>query len=435
MAISGSTKKKKIIIFSILGVLLLAIVIAVIAGSGKDEIITVQTETVLRKTITQVVEATGRIQPQTQVKINAEVSGEIIDLPIEEGVRVKRGQLLVRIKPDTYIAQRDQSLAMLNRSRAQLVQAQADFRKIESEHRRQQEMFSKGLISESELEAVRSAYEISKAMVEAARADVQNSEANVQRAREELNKTSIYSPIDGVVTQLLSKVGERVSGSSFMQGTEIMTISDLSVMEARVDVNENDVILISPNDTARVEVDAYPDRSFLATVYQIANTATTRGMGTQEEVTNFEVKLVIDTEGVDFRPGMSATARIQTETRSDVLTVPLQSVTTREEVKRDALKDEDFGGVEIEGLTDRRDTRTARPQEVVFVVKDGMARKMPVKTGISSDARIEIREGLEEGMEVVSGSYRAISRELDDSTRIRVDNKNLVGRAGALERE
>ncbi|MDT8323866.1 MAG: efflux RND transporter periplasmic adaptor subunit [Bacteroidota bacterium] len=428
MAKNGKNRKKKIIIFSALGVLVVIIIVAVIIGSKKDDIIVVQTEKVERRTITQVVEATGKIQPQTQVKINAEVSGEIIELPVEEGDEVKRGQLLVRIKPDTYMAQRDQSIANLNRAKAMLVQREADFRKVESEYKRQQELFKKGLVSEADLETIRSTFEIAKANVDAARFDVQNAQATLSRATEDLNKTAIYSPINGVVTQRISKLGERVSGSSFTQGTEIMTVSDLSIMEARVEVNENDVVLISLEDTARIDVDAYPDRLFNATVYQIANTATTTGLGTQEEVTNFEVRLIIQTENEMFRPGMSCSANIETETRHDVLSVPLQSVTTRERRRgkgdgEDGEDEEEFGDVTIEGITDREEKLRDKPQEVVFVVDGGLARKKSVETGISSDTYIEIRDGIEEGAEVVKGSYRAISRELDDSTHVRIDNK------------
>lgn len=429
MAKNAKNKKKKIIIFSALGVLLLIIIIAVVVGSQKDDITVVQTEKVEKRTITQVVEATGRIQPQTQVKINAEVSGEIIELPVEEGNIVRKGQLLVRIKPDTYTAQRDQGIANLNRTKAMLVQREADYRKIDSEYKRQQELFGKGLISESDVESIRSAFEIAKANVDAARFDVQNAQASLSRAKEDLNKTAIYSPIDGVVTQRISKLGERVSGSSFTQGTEIMTVSDLSIMESRVEVNENDVVLINIGDTARIDVDAYPDRLFNATVYQIANTATTRGLGTQEEVTNFEVRLIIQTEEEEFRPGMSCSAKIETETRMDVLSVPLQSVTTREKERVDKdgefgdEGDEDFGDVQIEGITDREEKEKEKPQEVIFIIRDGRARKLEVETGISSDTYIEIKSGVEEEMEVVKGSYRAISRELDDSTRVRVDNK------------
>ncbi|MCB2204437.1 efflux RND transporter periplasmic adaptor subunit [bacterium] len=427
MAKNGKNRKKKIIIFSALGVLLVIIVVAVILGSKKDDIIVVQTEKVERRTITQVVEATGKIQPQTQVKINAEVSGEIIELPVEEGDEVTKGQLLVRIKPDTYKAQRDQSIANLNRTKAMLVQRQADFRKVESEFKRQQELFSKGLVSEADLESIKSTFEVARANVDAARFDVQNAEATLSRAKEDLNKTAIYSPINGVVTQRISKLGERVSGSSFTQGTEIMTVSDLSIMEARVEVNENDVVLISLNDTARIDVDAYPDRLFNATVYQIANTATTTGLGTQEEVTNFEVRLIINTENEIFRPGMSCSANIETDTHSDALSVPLQSVTTRERKEDKGEEgmdsDEEYGDVQIEGITDREEKRRDKPQEVVFVIEEGFARKKVVETGISSDSYIEILSGIDEGDEVVKGSYRAISRELNDSSRVRIDNK------------
>lgn len=433
MADNGKNKKKKkIIIFSAVGALILIVVAAVILGSKKDEVIVVQTEKVARRSITQVVEATGKIQPQTQVKINAEVSGEIIELPVEEGDVVKKGQLLLRIKPDQYMALRDQSVANLNRMKSMLIQREADFRKVDSDFNRQQELFKKGLISESDLEASKSMHEIAKANVDASRFDVQNAQANLTRSREDLAKTAIYSPIDGVITQRISKLGERVSGSSFMQGTEIMTVSNLAIMEARVEVNENDVVLISIGDTARVDVDAYPDHEFVATVYQIANTATTTGLGTQEEVTNFEVRLILDTEGKEFRPGMSCSAKIETETRRNVVTVPLQSVTTREKKGRGeggpgedgaSGDEEEFSDVQIEGVTDKAEDKKQKPQEVVFVIRKGVARELPVTTGISSDTYIEIKDGLKVGEDVVKGSYRAISRELNDNSMIRVDNK------------
>ena len=422
--------KKKIIILSAAGLLVIVIIAVVVFGGKKDTIITVQTEKVKHATITQVVEATGKIQPQVQVKINAEVSGEIINLPVKEGDRVKRGQLLVRIKPDLYEADREQSAANVNRSKAFLFQRQSDFKKIESEYQRQQQLFQKGLISEADLEAIKSTFEVAKSNIDAAKYDVENSQAMLNRSRENLNKTSIFSPIDGVVSQLISKSGERVSGSSFMQGTEIMTVSNLGVMEARVEVNENDVVLISIGDTARVEVDAYPDKTFNAIVYQIANTATTTGLGTQEEVTNFEVRLImIDKQG-EFRPGMSCSARIETDRRANVLAVPLQSVTTRDQKKKldeegMATRNEEEPDI-AQPETKQKDKK--RPDEVVFVVKDGLARKKVVKTGISSDMYIEIISGVTDGEEIVKGSYRAISRELEDSTRVRIDNKDFMNK-------
>ena len=419
--ITKKRNRKKIYIFSGIGILVLVLIAVIIFGGKKENIVTVQTEKVKRMTITQVVEATGKIDPQTQVKINAEVSGEIIDIPVKEGDRVKRGQLLVRIKPDTYIADKEQAVANVNRSKSFLQQREADFRKIESEYKRQQTLFQKGLISESDLESIKNSFEVAKSNVDAARYDIENSEAMLSRTKENLNKTSIYSAIDGVVSQLLLKQGERVSGSSFMQGTEIMTVSNLSVMEARVQVNENDVVLISLNDTARVEVDAYPNRTFTAVVYQIANTALTRAAGTQEEVTNFEVRLLLLDKSVEFRPGMSCSAKIETETKRDVLAVPLQSVTTRDQKeKRVEEGSGDEGEAAVADAEKKKDK--LKPDEVVFAIETGFARKKIVKTGISSDQYIEVIDGVKEGLEIVKGSYRAISRELEDSTRVRVDN-------------
>jgi HlyD family secretion protein len=421
--------KKKIIIFSALGALVIIIIAIIVFGGKKDTIITVETEKVKLVTITQVVEATGKIQPQTQVKINAEVSGEIISLPVKEGDRVKRGQMLVRIKPDLYEADREQSVANVNRAKAFLYQRQSDFKKIESEYQRQQQLFQKGLISESDLEAIRSTYEVAKSNIDAAKYDVENAQAALSRSRENLNKTSIFSPIDGVVSQLISKNGERVSGSSFTQGTEIMTVSNLALMEARVEVNENDVVLINLGDTARIEVDAYPDKVFNAVVFQIANTAQTTGLGTQEEVTNFEVRLLMLDKDVEFRPGMSCSARIETETRANVLAVPLQSVTTRDPGKKlsgDGAQTEQGAGNESgPAQPEKKEFEKKKPEEVVFTIKEGLARKKAVKTGISSDMYIEIVSGLGEGEEVVKGNYRAISRELEDSVRVRIDNKEV----------
>ncbi|MBI5645537.1 MAG: efflux RND transporter periplasmic adaptor subunit [Ignavibacteriae bacterium] len=429
MATNAKKKnRKKLYIFSGIGLIVIVLVLVIIFGGKSENIVVVQTENVKRMTITQIVEATGKIEPQTQVKINAEVSGEIIELPIKEGDRVKRGQLLVRIKPDTYIADRQQAVANVNRAKSFQQQREADLRKIESEFKRQKQLFEKGLISEADLESIKNTYDVAKANVDAAKYEVDNSQAFLDRSKENLNKTSIFSPIDGVVSQLISKLGERVSGSSFMQGTEIMTVSNLNMMEARVEVNENDVVLISLGDTARVEVDAYPNRSFAATVYQIANTAKTKGLGTQEEVTNFEVRLLLLDKNVEFRPGMSCSAKIETETKKDVLAVPLQCVTTREGKKQDQETppeaEETAANVEPAKEKERK-----KPDEVVFIVDKNLARKRVVKTGISSDEYIEITDGLKEGESVVKGSYRAISRELNDSSRVRIDNKAVSVKA------
>ncbi|MAT39820.1 MAG: efflux transporter periplasmic adaptor subunit [Ectothiorhodospiraceae bacterium] len=433
----GKTKqknKKKIIVFSAIGALVVILILVVIFGSGKEDVITVQTEKVKRMTITQVVEATGKIYPETEVKINAEVSGEIIQLPVEDGDRITKGQLLVKINPDAYVAETEQAQASLNSAKARVEQRQADLKVLERELERQKELFQKDLISESDIESMQNQYEVAKSSLAAAKFDVQNQEAFLKNRRESLRRTSIFSPIDGYVTQLISKEGERVSGSSFTQGTEIMTVSDLSLMEARVEVNENDVVLISIGDTARVEVDAYPDSIFVAVVHQIANTASTRGLGTQEEVTNFEVRLLLLTKSVQFRPGMSCTAKIETETKRDVIAVPLQSVTTREEKEKkgrrfakDEGEDSSEDTEEQNGI-DAVKKKKEDAQEVVFIVDGNLARKRIVKTGISSAEYIEIQEGLDEGAKVVKGSYRAISRELEDSTAVKIDNEGMFAK-------
>jgi len=400
-------KKKKIIIFSTIGIALLILIVLVIIGSKRDPVITVQTEKVQRRTITQIVSATGKIEPETKVKINAEVSGEIIDLPVREGQRVRKGQLLVRIKPDAYQAQ-------FERAQANLAMAEANLRKAEADYKRIIELYSKKLISDAEKDIAEASYQSAKATYEQAF-------ASVKEARETLLKTSIYSPMDGVVSQLLSEVGERVSGSTFMQGTEIMTVADLSRMEARVEVGENDVVLVSKGDTARIRIDAYPDREFVGIVSHIANTAKTRGTGTQDEVINFEVRILINTpEGIQLRTGMSMSADIETETHQDVTAVPIQCVTIRlpKKGEREEIRE---GDVQLD-LGSKKNKENL--QEVVFVVKNGIAKTCPVKRGISDNVYVELVGANDlEGQEVVVGPFKAINRDLQDGSRVKIDNK------------
>jgi len=415
MAQNGKkSKKKRIIILSIIGVVIIALVAVVFLGSKRERVITVQTEKVEKRTITQVVTASGKIQPEVQVKINAEVSGEIIALPVREGDQVRKGQLLVRIKPDAYQAQYERSLASLRINEANL-------RKAEAEYRRMSEMYNKQLVSDAE-------FDISKASYESAKASFDQSQASVRESKETLDKTTIYSPMTGVVSQLLSEIGERVSGSTFTRGTEIMTIADLARMEARVEVGENDVVLVSLGDTAKIDVDSYPNQKFIGKVTQIANTAKSTGLGTQEEITNFEVRILIQRpDTVEFRPGMSMTADIQTETRYGALSVPIQSVTVRMPKAEGPAAAEGPGEQEGEARLERR-TGGQEPKkettEVIFIVKDGKAVSVPVKRGISDDTHMEITEGAEEGMEVVSGPYRAINRELENDVAVKIENKD-----------
>jgi HlyD family secretion protein len=409
MAKNGKKSRKKLYI--ILGIVLLIVVLAVLLwlGSKKDPVTVVQVEKAQMRSITQIVTATGKIQPEVMVKITPEVSGEIVALPVKEGQRVKKGDLLMKIKPDIYIAQRDQYAAGLLSAKASLSKSEPEYRRIEA-------LFKKGLVSESEFDVARAAYEASKASYAQAT-------ASLNQANESLRKTTVFAPMDGTVSQLNSELGERVLGTQQFQGTDVMTIADLSRMEARVDVSENDVILVTVGDTARIEVDAFPDRKVIALVYEIANTATSKGSGTQEEVTNFQVKMRIVSADVQLRPGMSMTGDIETETRANVLTVPIQSVTTR--MPKVDVKpgegDGQSGAVMAQGTAAKKKDEN-KAKEIVFVVDGGVVKAMPVKRGISDDSYMEITEGLKDGAQVVSGSYKAINRELEDGAKVRVED-------------
>ncbi len=410
MANNTKKSKKKIIIFSIIGVVLVVLVLLVILGSKREPVITIQTEKIQRRTITQLVSATGKIQPETQVKINAEVSGEVIGLPVKEGDRVKKGQLLVRIKPDAYQAQLDRAEASLRFNQASLTKADADYK-------RAAELYSKKLNADSDMD-------LAKANYQSAKASYDQSAASLKEARETLAKTLIYSPMDGVVSQRLAEIGWRVSGSTFTQGTELMTIADLSRMEGRVDVGENDVVLVALGDTARVEVDAYPDRKFVGTVTRVANTGTTRGAGSQDEVTNFEVRVLVPAPpGVYFRPGMSMTADIETETRRNVLAVPIQSVTVRIPKGQEKKVEGPQEGEAQMSASKAKQKEEDKLEEVVFIADNGVVKTVPVKRGISDDNYVEVKGENLEGSEVVSGSFKAINRDLQDGSKVKVENK------------
>ncbi len=407
MSTNGKKSKKKIIIFSAIVVVLLGVGAAVLFGSKKEQVYSVETEKVARRTITQTVTATGKIYPEVQVVISPEVSGEVIALPVKEGMRVRKGELLMKIKPDIYIAMRD-------RANAGLTSAKASLARSESEHKRAVELFNKGLISDSELEQAKTSYEVQKASYDQA-------SAALKQANEDLYKTSIAAPMDGTISALSTELGERVLGTSSFQGTNVMTVADLSRMEARVDVGENDVILISIGDTTRIEVDAIPDRKLTGLVYEIGNSAKTKGSGTQEEVTNFEVKIRILDKDVALRPGMSMTATIETETRTNVLAVPVQSVTTRSAKKPEGEQKPPDGGEAQASEQPKMKQKAEKPKEVVFVIDNNAVKAIEVKRGISDDAWTEIVTGVDEGKEVVSGSYKAINRELEDGAKIRIE--------------
>ncbi|MSP64489.1 MAG: efflux RND transporter periplasmic adaptor subunit [Ignavibacteria bacterium] len=405
-------KKRKIIILTIIGLVIIAITIFVIYGRNKEVEIPVQTEKVKRNTITQTVTASGKIQPELQVKITAEVSGEITQLTVKEGQPVKIGELLVRIKPDQYQAQVDRVTAQLQSTKSSLALQKATLNKAESEFKRAKELYEKNLSSEQEFVSANTSKQIAISQYESALSGVKQAQATLKDANENLFKTTIYSPMTGVISSLKMQKGERVSGSGFMQGTEIMTVADLSSMEARVDVGENDIVLIAIGDTTKIEIDAISDVNFMGTVYEIANTAKTKGLGTQEEVTNFEVKIRINNSNLSLRPGMSMTADIMTETRLNVITAPIQSVTSRKKKAKENAE---------EGNSSDSPKDKTKPKEIVFVVKDGKVSTAEVTRGISDDEKVEIISGLKEGTEIVIGSFKAINKELEDGSKVKVE--------------
>ena len=417
--------KKKLFIFGGIGLLVIILIIIALVGGGKEDIILVQTEKVEKRDITQTVTATGTINPEFKVVITPEVTGEIISLPVEEGDFVKKGDLLIRIKGDQYQAQKERLEANLKSSEATLQMRQAELNRVTLEYNRVKELHSKGLASDSELETAESNYLTSKASYDGAEANVLQSKAQLREVLETLYKTTLYSPMDGTITQLNVELSERVLGSGFSQGTNIMTVADLSNMEAVVEVDENDVVLVSVGDTALVSVDAFSDEEFKGVVSQIGNSAQSSGFGTQEQVVNFEVKIKLIDIDPKLRPGMSCNSDIETETVFDVISVPIQSVTVRTDLPEESSDSTETGNKNNNGHNNDNGNNGKRnePQEVVFLVENGESKIMQVKAGISDDNYLEIKDGLEGGEEVVSGSYRVISRELEDGSKVRVEEK------------
>ncbi len=396
-------KKKKLFIFIGAVVVLLIFIVGNLSKSGGK--INVQTETVIRGDLEESVSGSAKIQPEIQVKISAKVSGQIIELGVVEGDYVTKGQFLAQLDQEFYLSAVDQSSSNLNYARA-------GYEKALNEYERSMKLFEDNLISSAELEIAKSTYEQSKAQVE-------QSEAGLNQARDNLSKTTIYAPMDGTVSQLNKKVGEMAMGSDFTLDV-IMVVADLNKMLAETEIDENDVVHVSIGDSSIITVDAFPDTTFRGIVKEIANTGTTIGAGTQEQVTNFLVKVSMLERPERLRPSMSATVDIVTETREDVLKIPIQCITMREPIE----SNEDVTNNQNSQSELKEDSSSDDKEqiEVVFVVRDGIAHQTPVKTGISSDTDWEIIGGLEEGDEVVSGSYRVLSRQLQDGNSVNVDN-------------
>lgn len=425
-----------------MGMVLLLVALGLTAAFKKKEAtITIQTEKVTRRNLTELVVGSGKVEPVHQVNISPEVSGEILELPFKEGQCVKKGDLLVRIRPDNYVATRDSSLANFKNSIANSNSAAANLEKAELEYHRNQALFKDKLISDSDFLTAKTTYDVAVATLAGSAEQVSMAYASLQSAESDLSKTKIFSPLDGTVSKLNCEVGERVVGTAMMAGTEIMTVADLTEMEARVDIGEMDVVLIAPGQKARLEVDAFKDRKFNGTVTDIANSAknndtsntaaaASSSSSTTQDATKFQVKIRLK-EKEAFLPGMSVTGEIETRSRTNVITVPIQSVTRR------LPKDK-----KTNGKTNTVDTATVaqydppgdaksddpkppaklneppKPVEVVFVVENGRAKMVPVKHGIEDDDYEEIVEGLTVGQEVVSGGSKAINRDLEDGKKV-----------------
>src|SRR5213596_1497738 len=431
--------RRRKILFGSAGVVLLVIIALVLAGK-REKPIPVTKEKAVRRTILQTVSATGKVQPETEVKISPEVAGEIIELPVEDGKRVKQGDLLLKIKPDSYKALLEQQEAAISAAKATNLQQKATMLKTEHDFKRAEDLFSKKLISEQEYNAAEAAYDVAKNTYESSLHEIERAQAGSSQARDQLSKTTIYSPIDGTVTVLNSKQGERLVATGQFAGTEVMRVADLSHMEARVDVNENDVVNVKIGDKAEVKIDAYGDRKFHGNVYQIANTGKTTGAGTQEEVTNFEVKIRIEDHEVVLKPALSCTAEIQTNQVKDVVAVPMQAVTIRtgdsnlspEEIEKNkkklAQRDKDDNNAEF---VNERAEKAAQKEEreklakVVFLKKASKAQMVKVTTGTSDDTYTEVKSGIQPGDQVISGSYSAISRKLKEGAKVTLDKEGM----------
>jgi HlyD family secretion protein len=428
---------KKLLRYLLISAVLL-IILAVIGKKagwfGKSTVYDVAVEKVKKRNITEFITANGKIKPETEVKISPDVSGEIVELYVKDGDKVSNGQLLLKIKPDTYISIKDRAAAAVDaakanlaNSKAQLEQVKVQFEQASLTFNRNKKLWEQGVISEAEWETAKSNYEIAKANVTAAEQTVlsaeysiKSAEASLKEANENLIKTSVYAPMSGTISMLNVEKGERVVGTELMTGTEMLRIADLSKMEVLVEVNENDIVRVRESDTAVIELDAYMDKKFKGIVTEIANSAKTAGMST-DQVTSFEVKILLLEDSykdlfekgnnIPFRPGMSASADIQTEIKFDVLSLPIQAITTR----IDTINKSDTAVLE---------NKNKEPKEVAFVYEDGKVKQVKVVTGIQDNNYIEILEGLKEDDEVVAAPYNVINKRLKDGSAVNVVDKN-----------
>ncbi len=431
--------KKKRIIWGVVIVIVLLILVSVWRRSSSDKM-RVTSAKVERRSIVETVVANGKIQPETEVVISSEVSGKILELPFKEGAAVKKGELLVRINPDLAQASLDRAIAALNNAKAakasadaRLLQAEAQFDNNQTILDRNQKLNDQGAISQAEFDNINATFKSAKAEVMAARQNanaasytIQSAQAGVKEASDSYSRTTIYAPMDGTISSLGVEVGEQVVGAMQMTGTEIMRIANLDIMEVLADVNESDIVRVANDDTVKIEVDAYLDRDFKGRVTEIANSAMSLGMSA-DQVTNFQVKIRIlpdsysDLSGgamAPFRPGMNATVEVQTARKSDVLSVPIECITSR----TDTASTGNVSSVQrIVGGTADND---AEPVTCVFIISGNEAKLIPVKTGLQDDKYIEVVSGLQEGQEVISGPFDVVSQKLMNGDEVQAVSKD-----------
>lgn len=403
-------------------------------GENKEGI-EVEIAKATQRTVIETVSATGKIQPEIEVKISSEVSGEIIALPVKEGQTVKKGDLLVRVNPELYVSGLNRSKSGLSNTKAGLSQADAQFKEAKASYERSKKLFEKGIVSRSEWDKAVAAYEGAQAAKEAAYYNVQSASATVNESKENLGKTSIYAPVDGTISRLDVELGERVLGTQQMTGTEMMRVANLNNMEVEVDVNENDIVKVEIGDEAKVEVDAYLKKEFKGIVTSISNSASTALSA--DQVTNFKVKVRIVKESYadlikgkpanfsPFRPGMTATVDIITTTKENIIAVPISSVVMRTDTTANRVSgiDEKVSDDEDGGVVEEVKSKNEKRYECVFVKTGDKVKLRIVETGIQDDTYIEIISGLKQGETIVTGPYTVVSKELNPGDKVRVKTK------------
>lgn len=425
---------KKTVYFIIGGIILIIAVLVTLSKTGvignKDKGKSIEISKVNSTTIVETVSATGKIQPEIEVKIASMVSGEIIELPIKEGQVVKKGDLLVKINPDLYTSGLNRTVANLAGTKSSLGQADAQFKEAKSNYDRSKTLFDKGIISKSDWDKAVASFEVAKAAKQTAYFSVQSATATVNEARDNLGRTIIYAPADGTVSVLNVELGERVLGTQQMAGTEILRVANLNNMEVEVDVNENDIVKIKVGDLAKVEVDAYLKKQFKGVVTSISNSASTAL--TADQVTNFKVKIRILKESYQdllegkpvtyspFRPGMTATVDIITKTKANVLAVPISAVV----IKSDTAAVKEIKIDDPKATEKPKVLKSDKKLECVFVKVGNKAKIRIIKTGIQDDSNIEVITGLKKGDVVITGPYSTVSKDLNSGDKITTDKED-----------